>query len=99
MQTFTTQAQAVAYLVEQGKPANLAQAMVTEFYNFDSTPADGLLRRADTVDSEENPIPVEQTEAQVDSMYRDWLGYGVEVTPDGITFDGELTYNLQGFYL
>lgn len=93
-QTISTMAEAVEYLtVHCGVKPNWAQAMVTEFYHFEN---DTLLQRPDH-DGEINTVM--QSELEVFGMYRDWLTYDPTETPEGITFDGELVYDLNGFYL
>jgi len=72
--------QAVAYLVAQGKPANLARAAINEY----CTPTDSGVLTENTGDL----LLVYNTAAEM-----------LEVTPNGIMLDGELTFDLQGNYL
>lgn len=91
--TIGTQAQAIAYLTNScGIKDNWAKAMVLEFYTFNHPT---LLQTADSLEEDEAQTVV-QSEEQVFNMYKDWLSYSITETAEGITFDGDLTYTLDG---
>ena len=93
VKTITTQTEAVNFLVSScGVKQNWAKAMVLEFYTFEHAE---LLQ---TATSDELNECVAQSEQEILDMYKDWLSYGVKETAEGITFDSELQYTLDGEY-
>lgn len=84
-----TIAQAVAYLVAQGKPANFALAAMNEQYCGDD--AGGTLYDI-------NFGSIEQSEEDVMMSYNTHANLMVK-TEDGIEFDGELNFDCDGNFL
>jgi hypothetical protein len=98
----TTRTQVINYLVTQGKPENFARAMTNEFLNWDSNPNDpdfvpDLIWFTEPSHKDSDVVSITEKEAL--KFYDDFMGYGVELTPDGITFDYDLTFDTQGNYL
>ena len=105
-----TIAQAVAYLVAQGKPENLAKAAMNEGYNYevDATLRQELLSKGlfcheagllygwDDNGDEFNPI--DESEEGVLAMY-DTMVEMMLVTEQGITINNELVYDCNGNHL
>lgn len=100
LQTISTLAQAKTYLVTKcGIKPNWANAMVTEFYSYES--AELLMRPYPDGDLnwEGRNVTVVHSEEQVFNMYKDWLSYGITEESDHITFDNQPAYTLEGDYL
>jgi hypothetical protein len=93
MANFTTRTQVINYLVGTGKPANYARAFTNEFYNFS-----GNTDTTDNIVLAGEQLPTSINAATAEQHYADWLGYGITTTPQGITFDGSLQYDLNGNY-
>ena len=86
-----TREEVVAYLVAQGKHEGKARALLNEYYNWDVEGGpEGQLAEEDG--------PVELDEAEALEFYDNQEDM-VEVTDEGIEFDGELAFDLQGNYL
>jgi len=95
MNTITTHAAYIAHLVSNGRHAGLAKAMVTEFFwSSINGPENDLLYSGS---DEETPCSLEpaQALAEFDAIVHD---YNAAVTEDGIMFDGELMFDLDGEY-
>lgn len=88
MNTFTTKAEAINFLVSQGVKQNLATAAINEQY----CGHEYLLYDAgDEVEVTATPNDINQV----------WLTYENQllVTHNGIMFNGDLVYDLNGNYL
>jgi hypothetical protein len=105
-QVLTTPAEVVNHLVTYcGIKQNWAQASVTENFTFDDATK---LQRYEkdyefngghyTVVDPNGMITVIITGQQALHWYCSWLDYGITETPEGITFDNELVYDLNGNY-
>lgn len=80
-----TQTEVVEYLVKQGKPRNLAKAVVTEQYCGD-----------DEYCYEGSEHKVVVTESDAIDAYNTYVPSMMVVTAEGIEFDGELAFDRNG---
>lgn len=80
--------EAIAYLVQQGKPENLARAAINEQYGGDEP----YLFNVD-----EGKVTASTTE--ILETYNTYVPDMLEVTEQGITFEGELKFDLEGNWL
>ena len=88
MATFTTIAQAQEYLVAQGYNPSIVAAIITEQYCGHDT----LLWNA----SEDIPDP--QDEVGLEMAYNTYVG-DMQVCPEGVMYEGELRFDLNGNFL
>lgn len=106
---FDQRQEAVFFLVQQGKPQNLARAAIDQGYNYeaDGDTRDLLWRATDEEDYDANMAdrlpgdentefqPTYATDHDILAMYNTFEEM-LEVTEHGIEMEGELMYDLEG---
>jgi hypothetical protein len=94
--TFTTRHEAVAYLVETGKPLAMAKVAINECFNQIPVPKDednDLLRIV--TGPETTQVATASTEI-VNQAYDEVIGCDFDCGDEGISIMGELKYDLKG---
>lgn len=92
---FGTITEVVNYLVSGGMHAGVARAMVLEYLTYDNADDNDLLQR-EGADGKAEAFTMKRDEI---AEFKWDVQDEFEVTDEGIEFDGELMFDLQGNYL
>lgn len=87
--TLSTRSEVINFLVSWGRIPALAKAMTNEFYNMGPEGDDALW------DSDGKMMSGINGDEALD-VFDDFMDYNVVVTPEGIWFDGSLSFRPDG---